>query len=91
MTARCELSELPVEQCGCRLHPRGQAYEREQAEQRAEAEARYGPVDGADGDLESGPVLIARYAGRCPECKTNIIPGEQVRQGHRGWSHVACC
>jgi hypothetical protein len=84
---RCELSDLPADQCGCRVHRPGQA-----------VDAR--PVQMAI--VGFGPAVAAQYRGMCGLCHDQIVPGEHIRRerlrplGSSGvgtdgdWAHDQC-
>lgn len=76
---RCELSELPVDQCACRIHKPGQE---------VDAHAT------ADTANVAGPVVAARYSTRCRNCGDTIRIDDPVRpaktpMGTR-WVHDEC-
>jgi hypothetical protein len=89
--ARCEVTELLVGQCGCRLHAgasgtraRGLTME---------------PYARRNGDSPIyGPPVVARYGGRCPECQERYEPGHTIRPqrfrtvdvGTGQWAHAEC-
>jgi hypothetical protein len=62
---RCELSDLPVGQCACRVHKPGQ-----------EADAHPAPEPAS---RIYGPEIAARYPGRCLHCGDRVVVGEPVR------------
>ncbi|MFL6141595.1 MAG: hypothetical protein ACJ72N_06970 [Labedaea sp.] len=70
MTARCELTELLIDQCGCRQHRDGHTPEEE-------AERWYD---------EPGPWFEASYHGTCTSCQEPFRPGHRIRSdGGHGW------
>jgi hypothetical protein len=78
---RCELSELPVEQCACRKHKPGQAADQH---------------PGADivRDGGPGPVITAQYPGQCVTCGDRFQVGDLIRpvttMGGTRWGHAEC-
>ena len=88
---RCDLSDLPVDQCGCRKHPKGKTYD-----------ARQVRIDVNPGTVGYGQPIAARYAGVCPECGERFAAGDTIRAheygGDRGpsrmpftrWIHADC-
>lgn len=95
MTAqdRCELTELLIEQCGCRLHAGAAGATARGLTAEVEPYAR------RNGDQPSyGAPIIARYGGRCPECQERYEPGDTIRPqrfkttgNHTGtWVHTEC-
>lgn len=81
---RCELSDLPADQCGCRKHRPGVSI--------IDVEERSYPGATYIFDL----LVEAQYEGRCHECHTRIMLGEHiVPQRYRGentgrWAHKEC-
>lgn len=81
-TARCELTELPPEQCACKQHcnlPDPLAVAK--------------PA-GRSGDGTPGPWFGALYDGRCSGCGTPIVggSGQQIRaDGDGGYQAANCC
>lgn len=81
---RCDLSDLPVDQCGCRVHKPGQAYD-----------ARQARIDVNPGAAGYGEPFAARFHGRCQACGDGIAPGETIRAdlstpGRATWIHSDC-
>jgi hypothetical protein len=81
---RCDLSDLPVDQCGCRKHPKGKTYD-----------ARQVRIDINPGAAGYGEPIPARYHGRCQACGDGITPGEPIRAdlstpGRAAWIHASC-
>lgn len=77
-TERCELSELPVDSCGCRQHRGGMTPTEQVAADRAAWADR---------------VFVARHPGHCESCEEPIRPGEQISpfHGQRGhYRHADC-
>lgn len=81
----CPLSDLPADQCGCRLHrPDGGTVAVEPASVRS-----YG--------YQLNTVIEARYPGTCQECGDRYEVGESITpQRHGGgrvtgrWAHEEC-
>lgn len=65
MTGRCDLSDLLVEECACRVH---------------------GPAEPAPG--RPGPVIAARYPGRCSGCDGPIVVGDPIRHAGTDGAYV---
>ena len=85
---RCQLSDLPVDQCACRLHPKGKAYD-----------ARQARIDINPGAAGYSEPVAARFPGVCPECGDPFAPGEAIRARSYGgsgntpfrrWIHAHC-
>lgn len=86
---RCELSDLPADQCGCRIHrPDG-------------GQIHIDPAQ--DGRVRTaghtyGPSVTAGYPGRCPTCGDRYEVGEPIRperfktidSGTGKWVHAEC-
>jgi hypothetical protein len=34
--------------------------------------------------------LIAQHHGRCPECETDIVPGQRIESVDDAWQHEIC-
>lgn len=63
---RCELSDLPVSQCGCRIHKPGQAVDQR-------------PTPMIHGGFS--PAIVAQFPGRCGGgCARGIVAGEHIRR-----------
>lgn len=78
--ARCERTDLLVEQCGCARHRGGQTVEEQVAADRAEILTRPG-------------WFPAKYAGYCGVCGTPFEAGAAIRSpepGKLGWV-AECC
>jgi len=59
MSARCDLSDLPVDQCGCRIHA-----PEEKPDRGAEFEARYaGTCAECDGGFGDGEWIVRHPLG----------------------------
>jgi len=81
---RCDLSDLPVDQCGCRKHPKGKVYDAQQVR-----------IDVNPRAAGYGEPIPARYHGRCQMCGDDIAPGELIRAdlptpGRAAWIHANC-
>jgi hypothetical protein len=80
---RCELSDLPVDTCACRVHKPGQEADRQVR------------IDINPGAAGYGEPVAARYHGRCQACGDGIAPGEAIRAdlsapGRAAWIHADC-
>ncbi len=77
---RCELSELPVDSCGCRQHRGGRTPQEQYDAERAQW---------------SGRVFLARHPGHCEVCDEPIRPGQQIvalvgSYGRGHYRHADC-
>lgn len=82
--SRCDLSDLPVDQCGCRIHRPGPSI--------IDVEPHHERVTPA-----FGRPVTARYPGRCPGCREPYDAGEMIRldqanqaTGEGRWWHDDC-
>lgn len=82
---RCDLSDLPVDQCGCHKHKPSQAAD--SRTRRAEGTHVY-PLK---------VVIVAKYPGRCPECGERYQVGEMITPQQFAdvaasgqWAHEDC-
>lgn len=83
--ARCELSDLPVEQCGCHKHRPGLS-----AVDVAPPQART--------TYPLTTVVTAQYSGTCPECGDRYGVGDSITPqqfktigtGTGRWAHEDC-
>lgn len=75
MADLCSLSDLPVDQCGCRIHA-----------PEADKGSQVRPVQA----FTPGPVFEARYPGRCVECDERIHEGDWIRVTPDGPIHNDC-
>lgn len=73
---RCELSDLPTDQCACRIHDR-------RASSGTAGLAVFAPSS-------IGPEVVAEHPGRCPGCEDRIEPGELIVATEHGWAHQGC-
>ena len=64
MSQWCDLSELPVEFCACRIHEK---------QRKDTAEPATGPAVSL-----TGRPFLARYADWCPSCEEEIQPGDLI-------------
>jgi hypothetical protein len=64
--ARCDLSDLPADQCGCRKHRPGLSI--------VDVEPA-----GTAHTYGYGNAFTAQYPGRCPECDERYEVGELIR------------
>lgn len=76
MTERCELMDLPVDQCACRLHGK------------SERPATVGVVQ----DCPLPGWIVARYPGQCRSCGEPFTAGTHITStdGSDGWT-AECC
>ena len=76
MTARCDLTDLPTEQCACRIHGK------------PEDQANVGVVR----ELPRPGWFEARYRGQCAACGEFFAVGAQITrdEGTGGWI-AECC
>jgi hypothetical protein len=80
---RCDLSELPVDQCACRIHKPGQETDRP------------GHLTPEVHKLrEYGPPVSAQYGSVCLNCGDRIRFGDEIRAaktpGGTRWVHDEC-
>lgn len=76
--ARCELTELLVDQCGCREHRGGADPDEETRRLRARLLALPG-------------WLAARWGGTCSCCGDAFAAGTAIRAGSQGGWRAECC
>jgi hypothetical protein len=70
---RCELTELVVNQCGCRVHRGGQTPQEEVDTEQRRARARLLGRLGVPG------WFAAQYAGTCSTCDQRFLVGAAIR------------
>jgi hypothetical protein len=74
---RCDLSDLPVEMCACRIHGP------------ADEPARIGSSGGEV--PPEGVAFTAQYFGVCADCRDPVHPGDRiVSDGQGGYWHQEC-